>query len=108
MARSRIGHCNSQVNRSCSGSKPSQCREVNALAEVKAYDCTTKHEEMSRHLAAQGIQLPNFAYDFSIVEEPRRLSDTADGSFLLPLHELEIGFHLPLHPFFYHLLRIME
>ncbi|KAH1130495.1 hypothetical protein J1N35_001873 [Gossypium stocksii] len=33
----------------------------------------------------------------------RRLSDIKEG-FLLHLHVLEAGFHLPFHPFFYHLL----
>lgn len=47
---------------------PSQCCEVNALVEAKAYVCTIKEEEMSRVFASRGIQIPNFSYDFSIVE----------------------------------------
>ncbi|KAK5845087.1 hypothetical protein PVK06_001240 [Gossypium arboreum] len=55
-------------------------------------------------LRARGIEIPNFAYKFSIPESSHKLSDTSDGSFLLPLHALEVGFHLPLNPFFCHLL----
>lgn len=77
-------------------------RAASTLVEAKAYPCTTKYEETSLHLAVRGIQLPNFAYEFSTVEGVKRLSDTDDG-FLLPLHALEASFHLPLHPFFYHL-----
>ncbi|KAH1073796.1 hypothetical protein J1N35_026124 [Gossypium stocksii] len=58
-------------------------REANVPVEIKAYACTTKYEEMSHHLAARGIQLPNFAYDFSIFEGSRRLSDTERGFLLL-------------------------
>ncbi|KAK5833336.1 hypothetical protein PVK06_017161 [Gossypium arboreum] len=69
----------------------SQCREVNAPVEAKAYVCTTKEEEMSCVLVAWGIQIPNFAYDFSIIEGSNRLSDTIDRSFLLSFHMLEAG-----------------
>lgn len=67
--------------------------------EAKAYVYTTKEEEMSRVLVARGIQIPNFAYDFSIIEGSNRLSDTTDRNFLLPMHVLKVSFHLPLHPF---------
>ncbi|KAK5811693.1 hypothetical protein PVK06_027052 [Gossypium arboreum] len=79
MIRSRGGGHSVQGNRGSSGSEPSQRCEVNALMETKSYACTTKHEEMSRQLAARGIQIPNFVYDFSIVEGLSRLSDTTDG-----------------------------
>lgn len=78
-------------------------RVINTPVEAKTYPCITKNDEMSWHLAVWGIQLPNFAYEFSIVEGARRLSDIKEG-FLLHLHVLDAGFHLPFHPFFYHLL----
>ncbi|PPS02679.1 hypothetical protein GOBAR_AA17988 [Gossypium barbadense] len=53
----------------------------------------------------RGIKLPNFAYEFSIPERSHRLCKTTERSFLLPLHALDTGFHLPLHPFFYNLLK---
>ncbi|PPR88223.1 hypothetical protein GOBAR_AA32467 [Gossypium barbadense] len=39
---------------------------------------------MIQVLSARGIQIPNFAYDFFVLEGPHRLNDTSDGSFLLP------------------------
>ncbi|KAK5793764.1 hypothetical protein PVK06_034921 [Gossypium arboreum] len=59
--------------------------------EAKAYVCTTKVEEMNPILATRGIQIPNFAYDFSIPELLNRLRDTNNGGFLLPLHVIEAG-----------------
>ncbi|KAH1063360.1 hypothetical protein J1N35_028347 [Gossypium stocksii] len=44
---------------------------------------------MNHALAAQGIQIPNFAYNFSITKGLNWLSDASDGSFLLPLHMTE-------------------
>ncbi|KAH1082978.1 hypothetical protein J1N35_022739 [Gossypium stocksii] len=76
------------------GSEPSQHHEANALMEAKAYVFTTKNEDMSHHFATQWIQIPNFAYDFSILEDSRQLSDTTDGRFLFPLYVLEVGFRL--------------
>ncbi|KAH1047101.1 hypothetical protein J1N35_037885 [Gossypium stocksii] len=54
-----------------------------------------------------GIRLSNFAFAFDAIEGERWLSDTEEG-FLLPLHLLEAGFHLSLHPFFCTVLREYE
>ncbi|KAH1114099.1 hypothetical protein J1N35_007477 [Gossypium stocksii] len=56
------------------------------------------------YLAAKGVRLPNFANNFDVVDEECRLSDTT-ASFILPLYLLEAGFQLPLHPFFYIVLK---
>ncbi|KAH1091966.1 hypothetical protein J1N35_019223 [Gossypium stocksii] len=55
-------------------------------------------------LAARGIKLPHFAYEFSIPRGSHQVCETTDDCFLLPLHALETEFHLPLHHFFYRLL----
>ncbi|KAH1072241.1 hypothetical protein J1N35_024569 [Gossypium stocksii] len=55
---------------------------------------------MVQHPSVCEIKLPNFAFDFEIVEGEKRLNDTKEG-LLLPLHMLEASFHIPLHPFFY-------
>lgn len=34
---------------------------------------------MVRHLFVRGIKLPNFAFDFEIVEGEKRLNDTKEG-----------------------------
>lgn len=73
--------------------------------ETNFHVYATKKEEMTQTLAMRGIEIPNFAYDFSILEGPHRLSDTSDKSFLLPFHVLEAGFYLPLNRLFYHLLQ---
>ncbi|KAH1090878.1 hypothetical protein J1N35_018135 [Gossypium stocksii] len=57
-------------------------KEDNRVSEAKAYQ--ERIDEPS--LGHSGIQIPNFAYEFSIVEGLRQLSDTTDGSFLLHLH----------------------
>ncbi|KAK8284651.1 hypothetical protein V6Z12_D08G174300 [Gossypium hirsutum] len=38
---------------------------------------------MTQALAMRGIKIPNFTYDFPILEEPHRLSDISDGSLLV-------------------------
>ncbi|KAH1047002.1 hypothetical protein J1N35_037786 [Gossypium stocksii] len=82
----------------------SRRHEASTPMEAKAYVCTTNVEKMNPILVAQGIQIQNFAYDFSIPELLNQLSYTNDGSFYLPLHVIEASFHLPLHPFFCHFL----
>ncbi|MBA0751926.1 hypothetical protein Gogos_000814 [Gossypium gossypioides] len=57
--------------------------------EAKIVPCTTKYKEMRRSLRVWGIEIPHFAYEFSIPEGEQSLSDTSDGGFLLPLHILE-------------------
>ncbi|PPR96879.1 hypothetical protein GOBAR_AA23794 [Gossypium barbadense] len=59
---------------------------------------------MLQVIHGQGIQILNFSYEFSFPEGPHQFKDTNDGSFLLPLHVLKTRFHLPLNPFFYHIL----
>ncbi|KAH1056151.1 hypothetical protein J1N35_034216 [Gossypium stocksii] len=92
MVRSRGGGCSVHGNYGDSGSKRSQCCEVNAPVEAKLSACTTKCKEMSCHLATQGIHILNFAYDFLIVEGLSRLTDTTDGNFQLSLRVLESSF----------------
>ncbi|KAH1030988.1 hypothetical protein J1N35_043162 [Gossypium stocksii] len=82
---------------------PSRHNGVGSALEAQEYVCTTKLEEMNQILAVRRIRTLNFSYDFSILIGAHRLSNTSNSSFLLPLHILELGFHLPLHPFFYHL-----
>ncbi|KAH1121456.1 hypothetical protein J1N35_004616 [Gossypium stocksii] len=78
---------------------PPRERASKTLVEANIFPCTTKYEKMHRALRARGIEIPNFAYKFS-PEGSHRLGDTSDGSFLLPLHALEVGFYLPLNPSF--------
>lgn len=62
---------------------------------------------MARHLVIRGIRLSNFVFDFDAIEGEKRLSDTEEG-ILLPLHLLEAGFYLSLHPFFFIVLHEYE
>ncbi|KAK5811636.1 hypothetical protein PVK06_026988 [Gossypium arboreum] len=75
------------------------------LVTGKLYPCTTKQKELQKVLGVQGIKLPNFIYKFSILERSHRLCGTSEDSFLLSIHALEAGFHLPLHHFFCSLLK---
>lgn len=85
-------------------SYPSQQRAVGVPIEVNFYACITKMKDMFRALEVRGIKIPNFVYDFSIPMSLHRLSNTSDNNFLLPFHVIKVGFHLPLHHFFCHLL----
>ncbi|KAH1096889.1 hypothetical protein J1N35_013810 [Gossypium stocksii] len=107
MVKIRRGSHSGHSNRSVRESEGLQCLEGRVFVEANAYPYTTKYEEISHHLAIQGIQLPNFAYEFSIVEGVQKLNDI-DGGFLVPLHVLEASFHRPFHQFFYHLLKEYE
>ncbi|KAK5793430.1 hypothetical protein PVK06_034576 [Gossypium arboreum] len=57
-------------------SDTSRYQEARNVIEAKAYVCTKKEEEMHQVLAARGIKIPNFTYDFSIPEGSHCLSDT--------------------------------
>ncbi|KAH1130229.1 hypothetical protein J1N35_001607 [Gossypium stocksii] len=59
---------------------------------------------MRQGLRVRKIKIPHFAYEFSIPRREHSLSNTSNGGFLLLLHALEVGSHLPLHPFFCSLL----
>lgn len=76
--------------------------------EANFYPYSTKNNEMRLPLAVRGIEILNFAYNFSILERSHGLSDTNDGSFLLPIHVLEAEFHLPLNRFFCNLFQDYE
>ncbi|PPD91290.1 hypothetical protein GOBAR_DD11780 [Gossypium barbadense] len=62
------------------GKRPRNCR-AGTPAESLFYSCTTTQEEMVKLLAARGIRLPNFAYDFKMIEGECRLNDSNDGFF---------------------------
>ncbi|KAH1083844.1 hypothetical protein J1N35_023605 [Gossypium stocksii] len=109
-----------RINRSFSSRDMSRMREAHGqlvlhcllrkhtskvLVEANYVTYTTKYKEMNRALCARGIVVCNFTYEFFILEGSHRLNDTSDGKFLLPLHALEVGFHLSLYPFFCHLLK---
>ncbi|PPD83852.1 hypothetical protein GOBAR_DD19198 [Gossypium barbadense] len=71
----------------------------------KPYICTTTPKKMERALAMWGIKPPHFAYEFSILSRSHRVCEATDDSFLLPLHDIEARFHLPLHLFFCNLFK---
>ncbi|KAH1108476.1 hypothetical protein J1N35_012244 [Gossypium stocksii] len=101
-----LSSCGSLHAQSFGGAYPGYGKVTRILsrAEANFVPCTTEYEEMLQALYARGIEIPNFVYEFSILKGSYRLSDTSDGSFLIPFHVLEARFHLHLNLFFFHLL----
>ncbi|PPR89723.1 hypothetical protein GOBAR_AA30973 [Gossypium barbadense] len=82
----RDGGCTGCGNQACrsrfvdEGGNRQERHEAYVPVEGNTYLCSTKQEEMVRHLVVRCIQLLNFAFDFSIVEGARRLSDMEGGT----------------------------
>ncbi|PPR97562.1 hypothetical protein GOBAR_AA23105 [Gossypium barbadense] len=80
-------------------------RLVLVIITKKPYICITTPNEMERALTVRGIKLLYFAYEFFIPSRSHCVCEAMKDSFLLPLHILEAGFHLPLHSFLCNLLK---